>query len=531
MRRLSPTVWLAALLVLAAPGIAFAQVDDEEQPEPGVGDDRNKAPEDEPEKQKDREPLPPPVEPSSKVPATTGESPLPNEQTRSAEDFEGAPLPTEASGTIVPRNKGASFGRNVGRVLLFVPRWTAEALFAPVRLGLWTYNRFQLGDRFQSIFFNDEGTLGLFPVAFFETGFGLNVGARFIWRELFKGDGKLQARLSYGGRFRQVYSAKLKSGRLLGGRLEMELDGSFQIFRRSRFFGIGNEVDFTGFDAGDPLIDPINDDSAVKTRYRHDDALVKLTADVRLVGALSLRLSGGFLNRDFDDLGIETRGDQRIFEVYDRNQLVGFNDGQAAVVPEIELVYDTRRRTSPFRSAATPATGWKLAGFVGWHKAVENSDPSDFFLYGIDLQRHINLFNGDRFLILRAYLEGVTGNIEEIPFADLPRLGGPTFLRGYDRDRFRDRIATLYTAEYNYPMAGNLSAFLFTDTGRVYRDYDSVTDQGFDDLHVGFGMGIQGHTRNSFITRATVYSSIDGDLFFSVSFDPVFDTRSREETP
>ena len=134
-------------------------------------------------------------------------------------------------------------------------------------------------------------------------------------------------------------------------------------------------------------------------------------------------------------------------------------------------------------------------------------------------------------MILRGYLEAVTGDLGEIPFVDLPRLGGSTFLRGYDRDRFRDKIATLYTVEYNYPMAGNLSAFIFTDAGRVYEDYDNVTDQGFEDLHVGFGGGIQGHTKNTFIMRASLASSIDGDVFFNLSFDPVFDTRSREETP
>ncbi|RMH43557.1 MAG: hypothetical protein D6689_04775, partial [Deltaproteobacteria bacterium] len=61
------------------------------------------------------------------------------------------------------------------------------------RGALWAHDRYQLGERAKRIVFNGEQTVGLFPTLFFETGSGLNGGARFIYRELF-GDGKLSAR-------------------------------------------------------------------------------------------------------------------------------------------------------------------------------------------------------------------------------------------------------------------------------------------------------------------------------------------------
>jgi hypothetical protein len=356
------------------------------------------------------------------------------------------------------------------------------------------------------------------------------VGARFIYRELFGTEGKLQARASYGGQYRQLYSAKATTGHLFGDRFEAELEGAFEIFPKSRFFGIGNEDDISAPPAPGMLIDPFADETAVKTRYRHDDYRVELTLAFALWRHLSLRGSGAYKHRAFDEDATLRSGEVDIFEAYDRMQLVGYDSGLSTLYPEAELVWDSRRTTSRYISGANPGTGSKIGLFAGYAFGLSD-DPSAHWRYGIDLQHHLNLFAGDRYLVLRAYLEGVTGSIDDVPFVDLPRLGGRTFLRGYDRDRFRDRIATLGTVEYNFPLAGNISGYLFTDVGRVYRAYEDIDIDSVEDFHVGFGGGIQMHTANTFIARASLASSIDGGLFVGVSFDPVFDTRSREETP
>ncbi len=452
------------------------------------------------------------------------------EDTASSTDVASAPAADEASGQRRALDDGPSPLRVAAQIVLFVPRWATWVAFAPVRGGLWLFNRFQLGDQFERVFFNDEGTLGLFPVAFFETGFGLNVGGRFIYRDLFGRRGKLSARASYGGQFRQLYSAKASTGRLLGDRLEAELEGEFQLFPKSRFFGIGNEGEISDPPMAGMLIDPLVDDTAVRTRYRHDDYRVELAAVVRLWRDLSLRVSGQYKHREFEENAMLGGDDVDIVDAYEPASLIGFDTGLSNFYPEAELVWDSRRRVSPYVSAANPGIGSKLSAFIGYQHGIDD-DASDHARYGFDIQHHVDLFAGDRYLILRGYLEAVTGSIDEVSFVDLPRLGGPTFLRGYDRDRFRDRIATLYTAEYNYPLPGNVSAYLFADAGRVYRDYGDIDLASLEDLHVGFGGGIQAFTKNTFIARVSLFSSIDGGLFFNVSFDPVFDTRSREESP
>lgn len=438
-----------------------------------------------------------------------------------AADVADAPLPTHAGGTVVDRSVDDA-GLWLPRALLFVPRWALELVFGIPRFGMWAYDRFQIKERWKSIFFNDTGTMGIYPVAFVETGFGLNAGARFVHRDLFGHEERFRLRASYGGRLRQHYSAKLSTGRLLGEGTQLDIVASWEIFPKSRFFGIGNR-DVTTSPA--TPIDALQDRTAVSTRYRHDDATAELTFETAIADPLTLRFSGTYKHRDFSG-DIDSDEDPEVGEVYATESLVGYQNDLDSFYPEIELTIDTRDTAEFFQSPASPSTGWKLTGFAGYRHGIRD-DPSGHVRYGLDLQRYINLYAGDRVLFLRAYVEGITGDLDSVSFVDLPQLGGPVFLRGYERDRFRDRIATLATVEYNYVVERNFSAYVFADAGRVWRAYEKV---GVHGTRIGFGGGLQMHSVNSFLARALIASSIDGGLFFNLSFDPVYDARSREES-
>jgi outer membrane protein assembly factor BamA len=128
--------------------------------------------------------------------------------------------------------------------------------------------------------------------------------------------------------------------------------------------------------------------------------------------------------------------------------------------------------------------------------------------------------------VLRVLAEEVRGAEDEIPFVDLPRLGGPTLLRGYTRDRFRDRAMALGSAEYQFDLGPLLSGFLFVDGGRVFPTLADVTAEG---IRVGYGGGLQMQTIKSFVGRFNVASSVDGGIFLNLSFDPVYDPHARVE--
>ena len=67
---------------------------------------------------------------------------------------------------------------------------------------------------------------------------------------------------------------------------------------------------------------------------------------------------------------------------------------------------------------------------------------------------------------------------------------------------------------------------MFVDAGRVYHSVDEMTTDG---LRVGYGASLQLHNNRDFVAGLTVATSIDGGVFVSLTFDPVFDYDPRAE--
>ena len=127
-------------------------------------------------------------------------------------------------------------------------------------------------------------------------------------------------------------------------------------------------------------------------------------------------------------------------------------------------------------------------------------------------------------LALHVHGEGVTGSRDEVPFSELPRLGGSTYLRGYPLDRFRDRVAAFGSAEYSWDLSQWISANLFVDVGRVY---PSLGELSLDHMRMGYGISIEAHDPDSFVLEGSIGSSVDGGLFLNLSFNPVYDLHDR----
>ena len=468
---------------------------------------------------------PPPADaPPSQPPPPALPSP---ESGHTAASVAKAPPPGTVTG-VSRAEPESDTGRSIGRVALYPVRGILWVVDAPFRGGAWLYERYQIRDRWKSIFFNDTGTIGLYPSVLFETGFGLNAGARFIHRDLFGEKELLRARASFGGRFQQLYSVKLDSGDRLGARNKVELEGEFEARPRDHFFGIGNgdEVE-AGSVPPMAMIDPFADPTAVSTRFRQNVGRVSVLADIGLVGPLAARASSAMLWKRFDPLdedGMDLDEDD-IANVYDTSALPAFEEGTDYVYNELELRLDTRHRDNRYEPVTQPSEGILLTGFVGLTTPIALSE-ANYVRYGADLQLYLRLGPSPRVIVLRGMVEEVKGSTDQIPFVDLLRLGGPDFLRGYDQDRFRDRAFALTSAEYIFDLTNMLAAFAFTDVGRVY---PSLSDLEAEDLRVGFGGGLQLQTDHSYLGRASIASSIDGDLFLHFSFDPVYDPKARVE--
>jgi hypothetical protein len=462
---------------------------------------------------------PAPAAPAAEVGADPGAAPT------AAAEPEVAP--GAAAGLVEPRDAPASLGRRVARGALLPVRGLWLVAWAPLRGAAWAYDRFAVQTRVRRIFFSEDGRLGLFPIAAYKSGFGFGGGARFVLRDTLGADSRLRLTATYGGEVLQAYTARYRSGRLLGDVAELELAGGYETFPRARFFGIGNGDQVPVDEVMGAAIDPLRDRTAADTRYYHDTTVAEAALSARAGGPVALRLAAEYRRRTFDpDPG--NAADTPVTAVYDPGRLIGFEPGLSALRIEGSLVIDALRQDRFYLSRAAPASGWYLAARVGLTLG-QGDDPSSYGRWALDLQRYIDLYRGDRVLVLRAAVEAVTGELAEVPFDELPRLGGPVLLRGYPQDRFRDRHAGLASAEYQWGVDRNVTAFLFADAGRVWRDLDDLET---GPLRVGFGGGLQLHTLKSFLARVMLASSRDGGVFFQLGFDPLADrATARAATP
>jgi hypothetical protein len=445
-------------------------------------------------------------------PDVEGQRPANREPT--AEDLVGSPIPGDESGRIDANHSTDSGLRRALRGALFVPKLGVDLALSPIRLGVWAYDRYHLDALYYRVFFNDARTIGLVPTLAFDSGFGITAGARFVDRDLLGQHEHLSIEAASGGRYHGVIKAALRSGERLGDRLAIELDGQYELRPQDPFYGIGNHGD-----SGSPAapIDPAIDPTAVETRYRERLARAAAVIDLRVVERLHLRSASELTERRFSpsDVGVP------IGTVYDPAMLVGY-DGVRYVYSELELRYDGRRNANEYEPQPFHSMGSLAAVFGGRIHRLDHA--SDYWRYGVDLQHFIRLADGPRVLAFRLHGEAVSGTLADVPFTELPQLGGLDDLRGYPTGRFRDRITAFGSVDYAWDLSSWLSARMFVDAGRVL---GSLDDLGVDHVRVGYGVALEGHTSHRFGLLGALSSSIDGGLLLNLSFNPMFRLDER----
>jgi len=455
------------------------------------------------------ETTPKPAEPAPQAPA-----PKPREVT--AADVASSPLPGDESGRLDPRETD-SLARVIGRGVLYVPKLVVELALAPVRAGVWAEDRYHLDALYYRTFYNADRTIGLYPTGTYASGYGITAGARFSDHQLF-GDGELLAFQATTGEidgesFHESLLAQIHSGHRFG-RVQIGAEGSFDRRPNDPFYGIGNgDVS----PAPGAPVDPRMTDLALSTRYRYQEARTAAYTDVRIVDDLHVRVTGALADHAFE---LSQTG-PAIDEVYDPNGLIGWT-GFANVYGELELRIDKRRRASIWEPHDLHAEGWLAAASFG--RVHELGGGSDFWRGSAELQQFIHFANGPRMLALRARGEAVSGSTTDVPFTELPMLGGGDFLRGYDFERFRDRVSLLGSAEYIWDISHWFDAALYVDAGRVYSSLSAIDA---DHLRVGYGVALEIYDDSKFLFETSISSSIDGGLFLNVMFNPVFDNRPR----
>ncbi|MEO8550880.1 MAG: hypothetical protein ABI678_12930 [Kofleriaceae bacterium] len=400
-----------------------------------------------------------------------------------------APHPGDESGRI-DEPTGDSALRVAARGVLFVPRMALILVTSPVHGLVWAEDRYSASDRAA----HRSTNVRISPIASYETGFGASIGARVVDPDLFGTRAAIQAAIGLGYRVRARAGVD-SDDRIAGVRLGLET--GYERIPDLPYYGIGNAA--TG-----------------KAEYELQETRVGVLADIALVHDLHLVASTTYAHVT-TGLADEMPAIDQAFP-----GLVGFGAPHDRIDPELELRWDDRAPATPYMPAGVHSAGSLARGFGG---RVVELQGRDFWHYGAELQHYWRIGGAPRVLGIRIYGEGVTGSFADLPYYELPALGGDVYLRGYSFDRFRDRLAAFTEVQYRWDLSSYADAYLFVDTGRVYHAYDALS---LDDLRVGFGAGVSllsggGH----FLADGMIGSSIDGGVVLGLSFTPVEDRARR----
>jgi hypothetical protein len=453
-----------------------------------------------------------PVAPAPPRPAATGRE-------LTAADVAFDPVPGFESGRL-DREDGDSAWRQVGRGLLYVPRLAIDAALTPARAAIYANDHYHVTDWYYRIFFNDDRTIGLYPLLSIDTTLGVTAGGQFVDRDLFGEREQLALQASIGTRNRQIVAGSLGTGDRLGDRFSLGLDARYERRPADAFYGIGNGDRVTQVTApGAPAapIDPRVDSTAMQAYYGQVRSRLVTSADLRLWQRLHLRGNGEVSQVEFAPPHEGTS----ITQVYDPRGLVGWG-GYRYGYGELELRWDNRHGVTSWEPASVLSAGELAAVFVGREHRLDQG--TDFWRYGLDLQKFLRIAQGPRVVIAHFHGEAVSGSRDQVPFTELPALGGPNYLRGYDFEQFRDRVAAFASLAYEWDLSQWFSARLFTDVGRVF---PAVTELSVDHLRMGYGLAIEAHSVDAFAVEASIGSSIDGGVFLNLSFSPVYNLDER----
>jgi hypothetical protein len=417
---------------------------------------------------------------------------------------------------------------SVPGALLAVPRLTIAAVSVPVREGLIIYERHNIRERVVDLFFDDTRTFGVYPILTLETGLMPGFGARLVHRNFLGTGAHLRLSGDYGGELRRRVDLGVSRIRLGSDTISAHVRGGWQRQPDASFFGIGDaplaaaaDETATGLPARGP--------AAYQTRF--DQTIRRAEAGLLFdpAGLFHAGWSATYVARDFGASdGAAASLDNRQIDVrFDPGSLPAWDRGVELVYNEVQVGLDTLHVTSPYVPTGVPSEGTKLVAFAGWAAGVRG-DPTRYLRYGVEAMRYIDLYGGNRVLLLRGHLEGVAGDMSRIPFTDLPRLGGPLLLRGFAPNRFRDRVALAGTVEYRYPIWRLMSGFLFVDVGRVLPGGAELAPSALIHYrpHFGGGGGLEVLQGNNFRLRAQAATSGEG-LFFQFAFEPAY----RVQTP
>jgi len=172
-------------------------------------------------------------------------------------------------------------------------------------------------------------------------------------------------------------------------------------------------------------------------------------------------------------------------------------------------------------SQAGPRSG----GLYGYRvRQFTDLDLKKFSYRQVDfeLQQYIPYFNKTRVIALRALATlAFEKDGNTIPFYSQPKLGGNDNLRGFQRYRFYDKHAIVFTAEHRWHAFSGLDMAIFADAGKVA---SRKADLDLTKLEASYGFGFRFKMNEAYFMRIDFAVGREG-FRFMWTFSDIFKVR------
>jgi len=377
---------------------------------------------------------------------------------------------------------------NIPGYILYLPFFLVYSATSPL-IG-WA-EKSNIVPRVNDFLTSDDGKRRAFPI--FETQYGAGLGYRH--KDLFKPGCELKA-TGMVGLWWKRYLALEMNGFRLAGPLDLGLGAHSLLLSDAAFYGLGN-----------------GSSKENRTNFAHRQPAVWASLGIYSGEKLNTGLVFRYEQNSISEGRNPNYPSTTDWPDHTGEPLPGLSEKSDFLALEFNLDH-----FSLFQRQKS-AGGWVIGLKAGMYNQL-HEDTYNFYKGFLDVKRYIHLFYG-RTLSLRFATE-ITRPLKdgEIPFYYLSRLGQRKTIRGYFRDRFRDRDSVLFSVEYRYPLIKrpskipSLDALLFIDSGKVY--HDVFAEDFFSGFHTSFGGGFRIYNRQGMDLEFYLAKSKDGFRFYLV---------------
>jgi outer membrane protein assembly factor BamA len=268
--------------------------------------------------------------------------------------------------------------------------------------------------------------------------------------------------------------------------LRAEIYSRYRNFNDEDFFGIGP-----------------NSSLEAEASYRIEETMVRAGVHLEPLSGLITSLHSGY-RKTRTGRGSETEISSQP-GIFVSEEVPAFLETIDHRVTGFEVNFDLRD------SPGNPRSGIAFFFNQNFHEELDRDNYS-FRRTELEFQGYLPFYHKHRVFALR--FKGMSSGAENgqnVPFYDLPMIGGHNSLRGFREHRFQDQRAFIANLEYRFEAFIGLDIALFGDLGQVGSEWDEFR---LSDLKSSYGGGLRFNTVRSVFLRIDVGHGTEGTRFF-----------------